>query len=145
MSSSLIRCPIHLALWYIEAKSFVNYYFRDITVTNYTTLVNCKFGFNYFFVSCFLFLFFFATFINIVYTLYLYIIRTIGYLCRKRNGLENKQNIRWSLRGVEGNVLDCDIVTRELKLQSRYYVQFRRNSLEERYEFQTLNHQLSAT
>ena len=26
MSSSLIGCPIHLALYYIEAKSFVNYY-----------------------------------------------------------------------------------------------------------------------
>ena len=27
VSSSLIGCPIYLALWHIEAKSFINYYF----------------------------------------------------------------------------------------------------------------------
>ena len=40
-------------------------------------------------------------------------------------------NSWWSHHGVVANILNCDIVVNEIELQSRYYVHFRTNILEE--------------
>ena len=44
------------------------------------------------------------------------------------------QSIRVSLCSVVVIVLDCDIVVREIELQSRYYIHFRTNTLWESHE-----------
>ena len=40
-----------------------------------------------------------------------------------------------SLRSVVANVMDCDIIVSEFEIQSRYYVQFRTNSLKKGMDF----------
>ena len=54
-----------------------------------------------------------------------------GSIGIKKQDIINFKNYRWDvfLRGVMVKVLDSEIVVSEFKLQSRYYVHFRTNTL----------------